>query len=118
VDRPEVQKMDASEGRQLDPGRRSVESRDFKAGCGGKSLGSTKRCRRWWICAGVSRRIEFAEAAGGEIAVFGADRSGKTRVVEATAEVLFGDLRAVIKAALDFLASSGNSRLTRGFRDK
>ena len=62
--------MDASEARQLDPGRRSVESRDFEAGLRRKIVGQDEAVQAVVdSVSGVSSRVEFAGTAGGEFAV-------------------------------------------------
>ena len=70
----------------------------LRRGCGGRSWGRTKRCRRWWICTRCfAPGLNSPGRPVGNLLFLGPTGAGKTRVVEATAEVLFGDPRAVIK---------------------
>jgi len=89
--------MKAAVRHQLDPTIRSTDTCDFH---------SSLRARLWAGrgCAvprghvsGVLRRIEFARPSVGNLLFLGPTGSGKTRIVEAAAEILFGDARAVIK---------------------
>ncbi len=90
--------MDASEGRQLDPGRRSVESRDFEAGLRRKIVGQDEAVQAVVDLYQVFRAgLNSPGRPVGNLLFLGPTGAGKTRVVEATAEVLFGDPRAVIK---------------------
>jgi len=83
---------------QLDPGRRSYESRDFESGLRRKIVGQDEAVQAvvdlyQVFCAGLSSPGRPV----GNLLFLGPTGAGKTRVVEATAEVLFGDPRAVIK---------------------
>ncbi|MGA7188845.1 MAG: AAA family ATPase, partial [Candidatus Acidiferrales bacterium] len=90
--------MDASEARQLDPGRRSVESRDFEAGLRRKIVGQDEAVQAVVDLYQVFRAgLNSPGRPVGNLLFLGPTGAGKTRVVEATAEVLFGDPRAVIK---------------------
>jgi ATP-dependent Clp protease ATP-binding subunit ClpB len=82
----------------LDPSRRSTDARDFEAGLRRKIVGQD---------AAVEKVVEIYQMflAGlnapnrpvGNLLFLGPTGSGKTRVVEALAESLFGDARACIK---------------------
>ncbi len=83
---------------KLDPTQRSVESRDFESGLRRKIVGQDEA-----VQAGVDLYQVFRAGLNspgrpvGNLLFLGPTGAGKTRVVEATAEVLFGDPRAVIK---------------------
>src|SRR3954465_8974213 len=82
----------------LDPSRRSGDARDFEGGLRRKIVGQD---------AAVEKAVEIYQMflAGlnapnrpvGNLLFLGPTGSGKTRVVEALAETLFGDARACIK---------------------
>src|ERR1700693_1700755 len=82
----------------LDPTRRSLESQEFEAALRQKIVGQEEGIR-----AVVDLYQVFCAqmcAAGrpvGNLLFLGPTGSGKTRIVEAAAEILFGDPRAVIK---------------------
>ena len=83
---------------QLDPTLRSVESRDFEGGLRRKIVGQDEGVQAvvdlyQVFCAGLNSPGRPV----GNLLFLGPTGAGKTRVVEATAEVLFGDPRAVIK---------------------
>src|SRR5208337_4671321 len=83
---------------QLDPSLRSIESRDFEGGLRRKIVGQDEAVQAVMdlyqvFCAGLSSPGRPV----GNLLFLGPTGAGKTRVVEATAEVLFGDPRAVIK---------------------
>ncbi len=83
---------------QLDPTLRSVESQEFQAALKGKVVGQEEGVRALVdlyqvFCAGMSS----AGRPVGNLLFLGPTGSGKTRIVEAAAEILFGDPRAVIK---------------------
>ena len=89
--------MDASE-RRLDPTQRSVESRDFEAGLRRKIVGQDEAVQAVVDLYQVFRAgLNSPGRPVGNLLFLGPTGAGKTRVVEATAEVLFGDPRAVIK---------------------
>ena len=91
-------KMDASVERQLDPARRSSESRDFEAGLRRKIVGQDEAVQAVVDLYQVFRAgLNSPGRPVGNLLFLGPTGAGKTRVVEATAEVLFGDPRAVIK---------------------
>src|SRR5512141_2673338 len=82
----------------LDPSRRSADARDFEGGLRRKIVGQD---------AAVEKVVEIYQMflAGlnppgrpvGNLLFLGPTGSGKTRVVEATAEALYGEARACIK---------------------
>src|ERR1700680_1434021 len=83
---------------QLDPTLRSVESQEFQAALKGKVVGQEEGVRALVdlyqvFCAGMSSNGRPV----GNLLFLGPTGSGKTRIVEAAAEILFGDPRAVIK---------------------
>jgi len=83
---------------QLDPTLRSVESQEFQAALKGKVVGQEEGVRALVdlyqvFCAGMSSTGRPV----GNLLFLGPTGSGKTRIVEAAAEILFGDARAVIK---------------------
>src|SRR6202051_4622026 len=83
---------------QLDPTLRSVESQEFQAALKSKVVGQEEGVRALVdlyqvFCAGMSS----SGRPVGNLLFLGPTGSGKTRIVEAAAEILFGDPRAVIK---------------------
>jgi len=83
---------------QLDPTRRSLESQEFDAALRQKIVGQEEAVRALVdlyqvFCADMCP----AGRPIGNLLFLGPTGSGKTRIVEATAEILFGDPRAVIK---------------------
>ena len=83
---------------QLDPTLRSVESQEFQAALKDKVVGQEEGVRALVdlyqvYCAGMSSNGRPV----GNLLFLGPTGSGKTRIVEAAAEILFGDPRAVIK---------------------
>jgi len=92
--------MSTNRGSQqaLDPTLRSVESQEFQAALRSKVVGQEEGVRALVdlyqvFCAGmcsIGRPV-------GNLLFLGPTGSGKTRIVEAAAEILFGDPRAVIK---------------------
>jgi ATP-dependent Clp protease ATP-binding subunit ClpB len=90
--------MDASVERQLDPARRSLESREFETGLRRKIVGQDEAVQAVVDLYQVFRAgLNSPGRPLGNLLFLGPTGAGKTRVVEATAEVLFGDPRAVIK---------------------
>src|SRR5277367_5466622 len=82
----------------LDPTLRSVESQEFQAALKGKVVGQEEGVRAvvdlyQVFCAGMCPTGRPV----GNLLFLGPTGSGKTRIVEAAAEILFGDVRAVIK---------------------
>jgi ATP-dependent Clp protease ATP-binding subunit ClpA len=85
-------------GTQLDTTLRSVESRDFEAGLRRKIVGQDEAVQAVVDLYQVFRAgLNSPGRPVGNLLFLGPTGAGKTRVVEATAEVLFGDPRAVIK---------------------
>ena len=82
----------------LDPTLRSVESQEFEAALRQKIVGQEEGLRALVdlyqvFCAGMNSEGRPV----GNLLFLGPTGSGKTRIVEAAAEILFGDPRAVIK---------------------
>jgi ATP-dependent Clp protease ATP-binding subunit ClpB len=83
---------------QLDPSLRSIESRDFEGGLRRKIVGQDQALQAVVDLYQVFRAgLNAPGRPVGNLLFLGPTGAGKTRVVEATAEVLFGDPRAVIK---------------------
>jgi ATP-dependent Clp protease ATP-binding subunit ClpB len=83
---------------QLDPTLRSVESRDFEGGLRRKIVGQDEAVQAVVDLYQVFRAgLNSPGRPVGNLLFLGPTGAGKTRVVEATAEVLFGDPRAVLK---------------------
>src|SRR5438128_7835702 len=83
---------------QLDPTRRSFQSQEFDSAIRGKIVGQEEGVRALVdlyqvFCTGMCPQGRPV----GNLLFLGPTGSGKTRVVEAAAEILFGDPRAVIK---------------------
>src|SRR5437660_10511294 len=83
---------------QLDPTRRSFQSQEFDSAIRGKIVGQEEGVRALVdlyqvFCAGMCPQGRPV----GNLLFLGPTGSGKTRIVEAAAEILFGDPRAVIK---------------------
>ena len=90
--------MDASLERQLDPASRSTESRDFEAGLRRKIVAQDEAVQAVVDLYQVFRAgLNSPGRPVGNLLFLGPTGAGKTRVVEATAEVLYGDPRAGIK---------------------
>ena len=90
--------MNVSTGRQLNPELRSIESRDFEEGLRRKIVGQDEAVQAVVDMYQVFRAgLNSPGRPVGNLLFLGPTGAGKTRVVEATAEVLFGDPRAVIK---------------------
>jgi len=85
-------------GTVLDPGRRSNDARDFEASLRRKIVGQDQALEK--ISEIYQMFLAGMNAPGrpvGNLLFLGPTGSGKTRVVEAVAESLFGDARACIK---------------------
>jgi len=88
----------SAQAMQLDPSRRSAESRDFEAELRRKIVGQEEAVRAVVDLYQVFRAgLNSPGRPVGNLLFLGPTGSGKTRVVEAAAEILFGDARAVIK---------------------
>src|SRR5437764_1976591 len=82
----------------LDPEKRSSDTMEFKTSLGAKIVGQQEGIRALVdlyqvFCAGMCPNGRPV----GNLLFLGPTGSGKTRIVEAAAEILFGDPRAVIK---------------------
>jgi ATP-dependent Clp protease ATP-binding subunit ClpB len=83
---------------QLDPTKRSMESRDFEAGLRRKIVGQDEAIQAVVDLYQVFRaELNSPGRPVGNLLFLGPTGSGKTRVVEAAAELLFGDPHAVLK---------------------
>jgi len=88
----------ATRAQHLDPTQRSSESRDFEAGLRRKIVGQDEAVQAVVDLYQVFRAgLNSPGRPVGNLLFLGPTGAGKTRVVEATAELLFGDPRAVIK---------------------
>jgi ATP-dependent Clp protease ATP-binding subunit ClpA len=90
--------MEAQAGRRLDPAKRSFESNNFESSLRRKIVGQDEAVQAVVDLHQVFRAgLNPPGRPVGNLLFLGPTGAGKTRVVEATAEVLFGDPRAVIK---------------------
>ncbi len=88
----------ATQAMRLDLSRRSADSKDFEEGLRGKIVGQDEAVQAVVDLYQVFRAgLNSPGRPVGNLLFLGPTGAGKTRVVEATAEVLFGDPRAVIK---------------------
>src|SRR4030081_1517284 len=90
--------MKAAVRHQLDPTIRSTDTRDFQGALSSKIVGQEVGVQSLVdlyqvFCAGLNSPGRPV----GNLLFLGPTGSGKTRIVEAAAEILFGDPRAVIK---------------------
>src|SRR5271157_3212125 len=90
--------MRAAVRHQLDPTIRSTDTRDFETSLRAKIVGQAEGVQSLVdmyqvFCAGLNSPGRPV----GNLLFLGPTGSGKTRIVEAAAEVLFGNPRAVIK---------------------
>jgi len=90
--------MRAAARQQLDTSMRSTDSRDFESSLRAKIVGQEEGVQALVdlyqvFCAGLNSPGRPV----GNLLFLGPTGSGKTRIVEAAAEILFGDARAVIK---------------------
>src|SRR5712692_2811372 len=88
----------SAQKQRLDPNQRSLESREFEAALRAKIVGQEEGVRALVdlyqvFCAGMCPQGRPV----GNLLFLGPTGSGKTRIVEAAADILFGDPRAVIK---------------------
>ena len=97
-ERSEAEHMPLIPRRRLDPEQRSNESRSFEGGLRRKIVGQDEAVQAVVDLYQVFRAgLNSPGRPVGNLLFLGPTGAGKTRVVEATAEVLFGDPRAVIK---------------------
>jgi len=94
----EVDHMKAAVRHQLDPTIRSTDTRDFQGALRAKIVGQEEGVQALVdlyqvFCAGLNSPGRPV----GNLLFLGPTGSGKTRIVEAAAEILFQDARAVIK---------------------
>jgi ATP-dependent Clp protease ATP-binding subunit ClpB len=88
----------ATQAMRLDLGRRSEESKDFETSLRGKIVGQDEAVQAVVNLYQVFQAgLNSPRRPVGNLLFLGPTGAGKTRMVEATAEVLFGDPRAVIK---------------------
>src|ERR1700754_4697468 len=90
--------MRAAVRQQLDPTIRSNDTRDFHGSLRSKIVGQEEGVQALvdifqFFCAGLNSPGRPV----GNLLFLGPTGSGKTRIVEAAAEILFGDKRAVVK---------------------
>src|SRR3984957_13263630 len=86
------------ENAKLEPNRKSYESQEFEAALRRRIVGQEDGVRALTDLYQVFRAgLNSPGRPVGNLLFLGPTGAGKTRVVEATAEVLFGDRRAVIK---------------------
>src|SRR5712691_7420379 len=90
--------MKAGQKKKLDPEQRSLESQEFEAALRQKIVGQDEGVQSLVdlyqvFCVGLNSPGRPV----GNLLFLGPTGSGKTRIVEAAAEILFGDSRAVIK---------------------
>ena len=83
---------------QLDPTIRSIDTREFESCLRAKVVGQTEGVQalvdmNQVFCAGLNSPGRPV----GNLLFLGPTGSGKTRIVEAAAEILFGDARSIIK---------------------
>jgi ATP-dependent Clp protease ATP-binding subunit ClpB len=84
--------------RQLDPSRRSTEAEDFHVSLRRKIVGQDEGVQAVVDLYQVYRAgLNFPSRPVGNLLFLGPTGSGKTRLVEAASEVLYGDPRAVLK---------------------
>ena len=82
----------------LDPSKRSTDTIDFQTALGGKIVGQEEGVQAVVDLYQVFRAgLNSPGRPVGNLLFLGPTGSGKTRIVEAAAEILFGDARAVIK---------------------
>src|SRR5712671_6981199 len=82
----------------LDPSKRSTDTIDFQAALRGKIVGQEEGVQALVDLYQVFRAgLNSPGRPVGNLLFLGPTGSGKTRIVEAAAEILFGDPRAVIK---------------------
>ena len=89
----------------LDPHQQSSSSCHFEDALHSESLGKMKPCRRWWSFIRHSARVSTYPDVPWETSLLLRPTGvGKTRVVEAAAEILYGD------EARQFLLDAGTDQ--------
>src|SRR5271163_714344 len=93
-----TREMRAAVRHQLDPSIRSTDTRDFETSLRAKIVGQAEGVQSLVdmyqvFCAGLNSPGRPV----GNLLFLGPTGSGKTRIVEAAAEILFGDARSIIK---------------------
>ncbi len=82
----------------LDPSKRSTDTIDFQAALRGKIVGQEEGVQALVDLYQVFRAgLNSPGRPVGNLLLLGPTGSGKTRIVEAAAEILFGDSRSIIK---------------------
>jgi ATP-dependent Clp protease ATP-binding subunit ClpB len=82
----------------LDPSKRSTDTIDFQTALGGRIVGQEEGVQALVDLYQVFRAgLNSPGRPVGNLLFLGPTGSGKTRIVEAAAEILFGEARAVIK---------------------
>jgi len=82
----------------LDPSKRSTDTIDFQTALRGKIVGQEEGVQALVDLYQVFRAgLNSPGRPVGNLLFLGPTGSGKTRIVEAAAEILFGEARAVIK---------------------
>src|SRR5437899_5887532 len=82
----------------LDPSKRSTDTMDFQWALRSKLVGQEEGVRALVdLCQVFRAGLNSPGRPVGNLLLLGPTGSGKTRIVEAAAEILFGDARAVIK---------------------
>src|SRR6204780_1509788 len=82
----------------LDPSRRSGDTQEFEGALRARIVGQEEALRAVVDLFQVfSAGMNSPGRPVGNLLFLGPTGSGKTRIVEATAEILFGDARALIK---------------------
>jgi ATP-dependent Clp protease ATP-binding subunit ClpA len=93
-----MRSRDEDEILPLDPSKRSTDTIDFQTALRGKIVGQEEAVRALVDLYQVFRAgLNSPGRPVGNLLFLGPTGSGKTRIVEAAAEILFGDARAVIK---------------------
>ena len=85
-------------GKVLDPSKRSPQLQEFESALRGKIVGQDEAVEALVAVYQVFRAgLNAPGRPVGNLLFLGPTGSGKTRIVEAAAEILFGDQRAVVK---------------------
>jgi len=93
-----MRSRDEEETLALDPNKRSTDTIDFQTALRGKIVGQEEAVRALVDLYQVFRAgLNSPGRPVGNLLFLGPTGSGKTRIVEAAAEILFGEARAVIK---------------------